>query len=154
MCLAQEHNIMSSGPHSCLDTNFASETYVSQFSHHKNNIDKVPVLFFPAMVSIQTTVKPQAGHRQGYGKKERKWKNGNYTVTRFIVWLFVGYSTCINRDKKEMAYCQINAQMSGKYGSQGIISNANGKFWNHHLWANKAWNKNKSLQTSCRVSVL
>ena len=37
----KQENVFSSGhKHFCnLDTNFASETYVSQFSHHESNVD-------------------------------------------------------------------------------------------------------------------
>ena len=61
------------------NTNFASDTYVSQKSHHENNVDYLPVLL--ERVYSWTMAdgdigpeEPQAVHRKGKGKKERNLK--------------------------------------------------------------------------------
>ena len=45
LLLGNKKNVFAwSQKHFCFpDTNFASETYVSQFSHDENNVDEVPV---------------------------------------------------------------------------------------------------------------
>ena len=50
------------------DTNFAFETYVSQFSHCENNLElKLTKNCFPATASVQKWL-------TGKGKEERNWK--------------------------------------------------------------------------------
>ena len=62
---------------------------------------------------------PQASHRKGKGKKERNWKDKEIKLLIPLydfLWIVV-HEYCTNRDKNEVAlYCQIDAEMSEKYG--------------------------------------
>ena len=63
----------------------------------------------------------QAGNRKGKGKKERNWKDEEIELLitlfedRACLW-DVADEGYMNRDKKELAHCQIDLQMSEKYG--------------------------------------
>ena len=57
---------------------------------------------------------PQTGHRKGKGKKERNWNDEKIALLitlyedRACLW-DVAHEDYMNRNRKEAAYCQIDA---------------------------------------------
>ena len=94
--------------------------------------------------------------RKGIERKELKSYIINLSEDIACLW-DVAHEDYMNRDKKEVACCRVDAQI---YVSQiimvsvGTITNANGKFWDRNLWGDKLWITSEISLLSCACSPL
>lgn len=86
---------------------------------------------------------------KGSDRRKRIRRTMGEWVSPCVVWLWdVAHQDCMDRDKKEVAYCRVDAQIDVSQiimVSEGTITNANGKFWDRNLWDSKPLNEKKKF---------
>ena len=126
-CCLETRKYFSSGQkHFCSpDTNFASETYVSQaqFSQQESDVKKFQCCSLKMRAYNTGWRRRRSRRATSRSKKERNQKKG----------------------KKEAGYCEIDAQTSEKSGIKRNDCKSNEKFWDHNLWGNKPCKEKRSL---------
>ena len=67
------------------------------------------------MADREVEEEPQGGDRKGEGTEGNELEGRRERDTHCLVWLSdVAHDDCTNRDKKEVAYSRVDAQMSEK----------------------------------------